>query len=267
VLVDYHMHLRAEDGERERIDHTVEAVERYAERALERGIAEIGVTEHVYYFVETRSFWRLPYQLERATSHLDVYCGSILEAKRRGLPVKLGLEVDWVPEHAGALAEVLEPYPWDYLLGSVHWIDGLAVDQQPGLWGSLGVAEVWARYAEELESAARSGHFDVLAHPDLVKIFGNRVEWDWQPLIDSLDGVALEVSTAGLHKPIGELYPDAGLLELARSAGTSITLASDAHRAEHVGRDLDHAVALARDTGYETVTVFERRTPRQEPLG
>jgi histidinol-phosphatase (PHP family) len=267
VLLDYHMHLRAPNAGEERIDHTVEAVERYAERALERGIDEIGITEHVYYFVETRSFWLLSYQLERARNSLDDYCGAILEAKRRGLPVKLGLEVDWVPDHAGELAAVLEPYPWDYLLGSVHWIDGLAVDQQPGLWATLGVEGVWARYAEELEGAARSGHFDALAHPDLVKIFGNRVEWDWQPLIDSLDGVALEISTAGLHKPIGELYPDAGLLDLARRAGTSITLASDAHLADDVGRDLDRAVALARDAGYETVTVFERRTPRQELLG
>jgi histidinol-phosphatase (PHP family) len=267
VLVDYHMHLRAQDGGRERIDHTVEAVEHYAERALEQGIDEIGITEHVYYFVETRSFWRLPYQLERATSSLDDYCGAILEAKRRGLPVKLGLEVDWVPEHAGELAATLEPYPWDYLLGSVHWIDGLAVDQQPGLWGTLGVEGVWARYAAELEAAARSGHFDALAHADLVKIFGNRVHWDWQPLIVSLDGVALEISTAGLHKPVGELYPDVGLLRMAADAGTPITLASDAHFAEHVGRDLDRAVALARDAGYQTVTVFERRTPRQEPLG
>ena len=77
------------------------------------------------------------------------------------------------------------------------------------LGGKHPVEEVWALYARELEAAARSGHFDVLAHPDLVKIFGDRVEWDWQPVIDALDGVALEVSTAGLHKPVGELYPDA----------------------------------------------------------
>ena len=267
MLVDYHLHLRAPDSGRELVDHSVEAVERYVERALAQGVDEIGISEHVYYFAVTRRYWALPYQLERCTESLDAYCDAVVEAKRRGLPVKLGLEVDWVPEHADELAATLEPYPWDYLLGSVHWIDGLAVDQQPGLWTGLGVEGVWSRYAHELEAAARSGHFDVLAHPDLVKIFGDRVEWDWRPLVDSLDGVALEVSTAGLHKPVRELYPEAGLLGLARAAGTPITLASDAHLAEDVGRDLDQAVALARGAGYETVTVFEGRRARQEPLG
>lgn len=263
MLVDYHMHLRSSGRASEELDHTVEAVERYVERALERGVDEIGITEHVYYFRETRGFWALPYQLDRCHEELDRYCDPVLEAKRRGLPVKLGLEVDWVPERADELAAVLEPYPWDYLVGSVHWIGGLAVDQKPGLWAGGSVEDVWGLYARELEAAARSGHFDVLAHPDLVKIFGDRVEWDWQPVIDALDGVALEVSTAGLHKPVGELYPDAGLLRGA----SRITLASDAHLAEHVGRDLEAAVDHARAAGFETVTVFDGRSSRQEPLG
>ena len=261
MLVDYHMHLRA-GGETERLDHTVEAVERYVDQALERGVAEIGITEHVYYFRETRKLWTLPYQLDRCNEELDSYCDAVVEAKRRGLPVRLGLEVDWLPERADELGALLEPYPWDFLVGSVHWIGGLAVDQKPGLWAGRSVEDVWALYARELEAAARSGHFDVLAHPDLVKIFGDRVDWDWQPVINALDGVALEVSTAGLHKPVGELYPEAELLRGARR----ITLASDAHVAEDVGRDFDVAIEHARAAGFETVTVFDRRSSRQEPL-
>jgi histidinol-phosphatase (PHP family) len=263
MLVDYHMHLRTSGGASEALDHTVDAVERYVEQALERGVDEIGITEHVYYFRETRDFWTLPYQVDRCREAFSPYCDAVLEAKRRGLPVKLGLEVDWVPERADELANVLEPFPWDYLIGSVHWIGALAVDQKPGLWAGRSVEDVWALYARELEAAARSGHFDVLAHPDLVKIFGDRVEWDWQPVIDALDGVALEVSTAGLHKPVGELYPEAALLRGA----SRITLASDAHLAEDVGRDFEAAVEHARAAGFETVTVFDGRSSRQEPLG
>jgi histidinol-phosphatase (PHP family) len=268
VLVDYHLHPRAgTSGGVEETDHTVEAVERYVEAAAARGVAEIGLTEHVYYFRETRSIWALPYQLERCRCSLEAYCGAVLEAKRRGLPVKLGLEVDWVPDRADELAELLSPYPWDFLLGSVHWIDGLAVDQQPGLWGVHTVAEVWERYGAELGAAARSGHFDVLAHPDLVKIFGERAPYDWALTVASMDNVCIEISTAGLRKPVGELYPDTAFLELARAAGTPITIASDAHLADDVGRDLDAAVSLAYDAGYRTVTVFDRRVARQEPLG
>ena len=267
MIVDYHLHLRTSRGGVEEIDHTVAAVERYVERAVACGVDEIGLTEHVYYFRQTEPLWELPYQVDRCRHDLDRYCDAIVEAKRQGLPVKLGLEVDWVPDRAGELGDALEPYPWDFLLGSVHWIDGVAVDQRPGLWGDHSPERVWALYADELVAAARSGRFDVLAHPDLVKIFGDRVEWDWQPLIDALDGVALEVSTAGLRKPVGELYPDAELLRAAKTAGAPITLASDAHLAADVGRDIGLAVEHARAAGFETVTVFTARRGRQEPLG
>lgn len=263
MLVDYHMHLRASEDETDEPDHRVATVERYVQRASESGVSEIGVSEHVYYFRQTKAVWDVAEQQAWCRYDLDEYCEVIVEAKRHGLPVKLGLEVDWVPGRADELADILAPYPWDYLLGSVHWIDGLAVDSRPGLWGKHSPEEVWALYACELEAAARSGHFDVLAHPDLVKIFGDRVDWDWQPVIDALDGVALEVSTAGLHKPVGELYPDASLLRGA----SRITLASDAHLAEDVGRDLEAAVEHARSAGFETVTVFDGRSSRQEPLG
>ena len=266
MLVDYHMHLRVSGVGREEVDHTVEAVERYVEAATAHGVDEIGISEHVYYFAETRPLWSLPYQLERCARSLESYCGAVEEAKRRGLPVKLALEVDWLGERADELAAILEPFPWDYLLGSVHWIDGLAVDGSPGMWEAHEPQHVWRRYVEEVTAAAASGQFDVLSHPDLAKIFGDTRDVDWSGLLAALDGVALEVSTAGLHKPVRELYPSLSLLELARAAGANVTLASDAHLAEHVGRDLDRAVEHARAAGYETVTVFDRRRARQEPL-
>jgi len=259
VILDYHMHLR--DPE-ERVVHSLEAVERFVETAAARGVDEIGFTEHVYYFRQTRAVWWLPYQLERCVYDLDEYAGTIVEAKRQGLPVKLGLEVDYVGERQDELAATLEPYPWDYLLGSVHWLDDLPVDQEPGIWGACSVEEVWRRYLAALADLAASGHVDVLAHPDLAKFFGRRPAGG----IDypALEGVALEISTAGLHKPVGELYPDAAFLAATR---LPITLASDAHVPQHVGRDLDRAVEFARAAGYDTVTVFENRQARQEPLG
>jgi len=257
VIVDYHMHLR---DPRERIVHSVEAIERFVEQAVARGVDEIGFTEHVYYFHQTRQVWRLPYQIERCVYDLDSYVDAILEAKRVGLPVKLGLEVDYVGERQDELAELLDGYPWDYLLGSVHWLDGLAVDLRPGIWAELSVEEVWRRYFSALADLAASGHVDVLAHPDLVKIFDLRPKAFDYP---SLDGVALEISTAGLHKHVGELYPDPALL----STQPPITFASDAHVPAHVGRDFPSALELARASGYATVTVFESRRARQEPLG
>jgi len=258
VIVDYHMHLR---DPKERVEHAFEAVERFVETAAARGVDEIGFAEHVYYFRQTLPVWTLGYQTERCVNDLETYVGAVLDAKRQGMPVKLGLEVDYVGDRQDELASILEPYPWDFLLGSVHWVDGLAIDQEPGLWAVASVDEVWQRYFAALAELAASGHVDVLAHPDLAKIFGRRPERIDYP---TLTGVALEISTNGLYKPIGELYPD---IEFLEASGLPITLASDAHVPQNVGRDLDRAVELARAAGYDTVTVFDRRQARQEPLG
>jgi histidinol-phosphatase (PHP family) len=264
VIVDYHMHLR---NEREEIDHTVEAVERFCEVAAERGLDEIGFSEHVYYFRQTRSLWTVPYQTERCVYDLDAYCGAVVEAKRRGLPVKLGLEVDYVRGREEETRSLLEPYPWDYLIGSVHFIDGYGVDGPPPLVDAVGPEETWRRYESELAAAARSGLFDTLGHPDVVKMFGPMLEWAWSDLTQALDRVCIEVSSAGLHKQHGRLYPEPELLATANAAGVHITLASDAHAPQNVGRDLDSAIEHARAAGYDTVTVFEGRRGRQEPLG
>jgi histidinol-phosphatase (PHP family) len=271
VIVDYHMHLR--DGD-ERIDHSVEAVERYVENASDRGLDEIGFTEHVYYFEQTRPLWDQPYMLERCVHDLDRYVGAVLDAKERGAPVKLGLEVDYVAGRESETADILSPYPWDYLLGSVHYVDGFPVDQEPGLVERLGPNEGWRRYFVWLRNAARSGLFDSLSHPDLVKHHGPRADvettgWLQEETADAIEaaGVCVEVSSAGLHKPVGELYPDSSLLEACRMRGVPITLASDAHVPQNVGRDLDRAVEHARAAGYETLSVFDRRERHQEALG
>ncbi|MEZ5102172.1 MAG: PHP domain-containing protein [Thermoleophilia bacterium] len=175
MIVDYHMHMRGPlaDGS-EPLVLDVSTVERYCEVAAARGVDEIAFTEHVYYFAQTREVWWLPYQRERCGFDLDRYVEAVLEGRRRGLPVKLGLEVDWVGPRQAALAEALAPYPWDVLLGSVHWLGDLEVDLQPGIWATTGVEEAWRRYVDALCELVGLGLVDVVAHPDLAKIFGDR---------------------------------------------------------------------------------------------
>lgn len=271
MIADYHMHLRSPTEE---IEHTVETVERFVETAARRGVDEIGFTEHGYYFRETLELWEIKYQYERCRYELDAYCGAVLEAKRRGYPVKLGLEVDWVLSRVDQLAELLRPYPWDYLLGSIHFIDGLGIDARPSLVEEMEIGRAFDRYFDELAALADSGLVDVLAHPDLIKFFGRRPDESrlrgvHAEVVGRLKRtkVALEISTAGFYKPVGELYPDPQLLALARAEGVPITLASDAHSPQNVGRNFDRAIEHARDAGYDTITVFDERGARQEPLG
>jgi len=275
MIVDYHMHLRGPAQGREGpIEHTLQAVERFVEKAAACGVDEIGFTEHMYYFRQTEELLAHPYQRSRAGHDLDTYCDAVAEAKRQGLPVKLGLELEWLPGRDGELAEILRPYPWDFLLGSVHLVDGDAVDMESALWERLPVEEIWRRYFAALGELAASGLADVLAHPDLVKIFGRRpapgvIEACHEEAAAAIAeaGVAAEVSTAGLRKPVGELYPSHDLLARCRERGVPATLASDAHVDRDIGRDFEVALDHLRSAGYETVTVFDRRESRQEPLG
>jgi histidinol-phosphatase (PHP family) len=271
VIVDYHMHLR---DPQEQIAFSAEAIERFVATAVRREVDEIGFTEHVYYFRQTYELWDRPYELERCSHDLDAYCDVVLEAKRQGLPVKLGLEVDYVGARQQELADILAPYPFDFLLGSAHHVDGLPVDQRPGIWATRGVDDVWAVYVDAICELAAGGLVDVFAHLDLAKIFGQRPESATlagfhERIADAIAvaGRYVEISTAGLRKPVGELYPDFGLLRACRERGVPITLASDAHVPSLVGQDFDEALDLTRDAGCETVTVFENRVGRQEPLG
>jgi histidinol-phosphatase (PHP family) len=265
------MHLRNERGE---IAHETAAVEPFVAAARAVGVDEIGFTEHVYYFRQTRSLWTVPYHVERCVYDIEAYVEAVVAAKERGLPVKLGLEVDYVPGREEETRALLAPYPWDYLLGSIHWLDGFAIDDRPRLLDELGVEPAWRRYFEALAAAAHSGLFDSLSHPDVVKI------WDVRPeraIVEELheqfaaavaeSGIAAEVSTAGLHKHVGELYPDPHLLGSFRARDVPVTLASDAHYPDVVGRDFDRARELLRAAGYETITLFEQRSPRQVPVG
>jgi len=266
VILDYHMHLR---NGREEIAHDTWSVDPFVEAARLAGVDEIGFTEHGYYFTQLRTLWSVPYQTERCVYDIDPYVDAVVQARERGLPVKLGLEVDYVAGREDETRALLAPYPWDYLLGSVHWIDGFAVDGEPRLIDEVGVEDAWQRYFGELARAARSGLFDSLSHPDLVKIFGDRAaEFDYAEIADAVaeSGIAIEVSTAGLRKPASELYPHPDLLAACRERGVPVTTGSDAHSPDVVGRDFDRARELLRTAGYETVTVFERRQPRQEPL-
>ena len=274
MIVDYHMHLRRPAEGREEVDHTPAAVAPYLQTAADRGVDEIGFTEHVYYFRQTREIWINDYELQRCVHDLDLYVDTVLDAKRQGLPVKLGLEVDYVGDRQERLTDLLSGYPWDFLLGSVHYVGNEAIDQEPGVWVDHSIEEAWRIYVDALVELAATGSVDVFAHPDLPKIFGRRPEpavlaelHDRIADAAARAGIALEISTAGLRKPVGELYPDPPLLRACVGRGVPVTLASDAHLPADVGRDLDRAVALAGEAGCETVTVFENRRARQEPLG
>jgi histidinol-phosphatase (PHP family) len=275
LLTDYHVHLRP-DGR----DNTAEAfftaanAEHYRETATERGIAELGVSEHVYRFSAALEIWQHPFWRRYAHDDLDAYCGFV----REETDLRLGIEMDFVPGREDRIANVLEAREWDYVVGSVHFLRDHSVDAEDySIWGTGESAErVWRRYFETVAEAARSGLYDIMSHPDLVKVWGRAApvpDGDlrryYEPAVEAFveSGVAVELSTAGWRKPVGEQYPSVPLLTMLVDGGCPIALSSDAHTVEHLGFEYERAVELLERVGVSEIAVFERRQRRLEPVG
>jgi histidinol-phosphatase (PHP family) len=177
------------------------------------------------------------------------------------------------------MATLLEARDWDYVLGSVHFIQNEALDME-GDWDvwrtGADVERIWMRYFETLGEAARTGMFDVLAHPDLVKVWGDPdripgrdLRFYYDAAMDGIGAsdVAIEVSTAGLRKPVGEIYPARGFLEMCIEAGCPVALSSDAHSPNELAYRYDEALEYLESLGVAEIAVFDRRERRMEPVG
>jgi histidinol-phosphatase (PHP family) len=279
VLTDYHVHLRPDEGDATAERYfTAGNVERYREAASERGIEELGVAEHVHRFVQSLEIWSHPWYRYWARDDLDEYCEFV-----RDSGLKLGIEVDFLPGREDRLQNLLEAREWDYVVGSIHFLRDHAVDlhgesdwEPWDVWRGADPEKVWTRYFETLGEAARTGMFDILAHPDLVKVFAGRVpapEGDLRRFYDrAMDGiadsdVAVEVSTSGLRKPVREIYPAPAFREMCLEAGRPVALSSDAHRPEELGYEYERALELLDGQGVTEIAVFSDRSRRLEPLG
>jgi histidinol-phosphatase (PHP family) len=278
MLTDYHVHLRPDGHDATTAEYYSQAnVERYRAAAEERGIAELGVSEHIYRFTQALEIWRHPFWEQFAHDDLDDYCAFV----REQTDLRLGIEADFVPGAEDRLASLLEARDLDYVVGSVHFLRDGAVDMDDySVWNSgRSVEEIWRRYFETIGESAASGLFDVLAHPDLVKYWSptrpdRRVpEGDlrryYELAIDGIaeSGIAVEVSTAGLRKPAGEIYPAPAFLQMCLEAGAPVALSSDAHRPQDIGAGYEKALEMLQELGVGELCVFEGRRRRMEPIG
>jgi histidinol-phosphatase (PHP family) len=275
LLTDYHVHLRPDerDATPERF-FTSENAQRYRAAAEERGIAQLGVAEHIYRFRQALEVWDHPFWSTWAVDDLDEYC----EFVRGETDLCLGIEADFVPGREDRMANLLEARDWDYVVGSVHFVGEDSLDSEEfSIWlGTEPPERIWARYFDMLAESAQSGLFDILAHPDLVKVWGKdrplpegdlrRFYYRAMEAIADVD-VAIEVSTAGWRKPVGEIYPAPAFLEMAIDAGKPLALSSDAHVPDQIGHRYADAVELLESLGVKEIAVFDRRQRRMEPLG
>lgn len=274
VITDYHLHLRSDDLAAKAADHfTAGNIDRYLEAAATAGVTDLGCAEHMYRFTEALSVWRHPFWEEWAIDDLDQYVEVVAAS-----PIKLGIEGDFVPGAEEQLESLLASRPFDFVVGSVHFLGDYSLDtEEYTIWdGSREPDEIWRRYFETLAGAARSGLFDILAHPDLVKVWGRAGRFPsadprsiYEPAIEAIaeSGIAVEVSTAGLRKGAAEIYPAPAFMEMCVEAGACFALSSDAHEPAQIGYRYPEALDFLAANGVEEIAVFSGRERTLHPIG
>jgi histidinol-phosphatase (PHP family) len=257
---DYHMHTPL-------CRHATGEPGEYAARAVAIGLTEIGFSDHSPMPRDGFDDWRM------YAGQLDEYVAKVRRAQKDfpNLTIRLALEVDYLPGGEDWIRELAARHPWDYFIGSVHYVsDDWVVDNPHEIskWKNRDPFEVWSAYIERLTRAAETGFFEIIGHVDLPKKFGHRPPPDCAALYEKFlnaakeHNCAIELNTAGLRKDCREIYPSRQILELAFQKGVPITFGSDAHAPEEVGMNFAEAIQLARDVGYQESCRFAQRKRR-----
>lgn len=256
-IADYHMHTPL-------CGHATGWPKEYAAHAIEVGLSEIGFSDHApfVHMVDPGVTMNI--------SQLPDYYKMIEEAQqtfKNELTIKVAIEADFIPGYEEKTRAILDDYPYDYVIGSVHFINDWGFDDpgQRDRWDQENVNAVYRDYYELLRQSAKSGLFDIMAHCDLVKKFGHR------PTVDLTDeiqktaqifketGVAIEINTAGWRKICEEQYPARNCLEIYAEHNIPLTFGSDAHDPLDVGANFKEALELAKATGFNEYVLFKKR--------
>jgi len=268
-LPDYHVHTF-------RCGHAGGASRDFVLAAIDRGLSEIAFTDHIplYFLPEGRRDPRLAMREDQFDGYIREVEGLRDEFAGR-IAVRLGLEADYAEGHEEELARWLSRAPWDLVLGSVHWVAGDWIDdpgRSPARFEREGTEFLYEEYYRLLSRAATTGLFDVLTHFDLPKKHGHRPAAPRTGAEDeaiaaaAAAGCAVEISSAGLRKPVAEAYPEAGLLARIVGAGIPVTFSSDAHAPAEVGWGYDRTLPLARTCGVVEFVSLESRRKVRHPL-
>jgi histidinol-phosphatase (PHP family) len=286
MLIDYHSHTNLTQT-----DHASGSMEDYVKQAISCGLAEYGFSEHLFISqmleatclreAEASLRHRQAADIANLTNSpitvlFNTYVTKIQELQKKypQIKLKIGIEIDYVPEHTELIRVILTEYPFDYVIGSIHYLNGWAFDNPTEKEGftTRDINQVYLQYLEQIGRCAESGLADIIGHLDLVKIFGYRPTRDIMPEVENTIksiasmNLAIELNTAGLRKPIGEIYPQEDWLRLCYRYQIPVTLGSDAHQPKDVAADFDQAIALLKKVGYTQLASYTKRLRNIIPI-
>ncbi|RFU69060.1 histidinol-phosphatase [Bacillus sp. V59.32b] len=269
MLTDYHNHL--ETG-----TLTLDYLTKFTDRAKALDIQHFGISEHAYHFYQTADILQNEWVNPRRYYDMKDYVDLFQQAWNKNIDVKMSIEMDYTPGKHKEMETFIKAYDFDYIIGSIHWVEDFGIDlkEYMHLWEERDLYDTYRRYFDQVVTLAQSDLFDIIGHIDLVKIFKyvpadeDFLLQQYERVTDALSNskTCVEISTAGLRKPVGEMYPDPRLLEMCFNKKIPIVLSSDAHFPEHVGFEFDHAVDLARSVGYTSIMTFSKGERREVSL-
>ncbi|MFB9324954.1 histidinol-phosphatase HisJ [Paenibacillus aurantiacus] len=261
MKIDYHTH-------HVRCGHAVGTLEEYVKRGIEIGLDQLGLSDHMpllhvdpatYYPEMAMPMEELPRYVEEAFGLKEKYKGQI--------DVRVGLEGDYIEGCEEQIERIIRAYPWDYVIGSVHFLGTWDISdfRQTHEWEGRDRMAVYAQYYDAVQKACATGFYDYIGHIDVIKRFGFKPEGDVTPLEDAAleavraHGLAIELNASGLRMPVAEMFPSRRMLSKALELGIPLTIGSDAHQPERLGQYLEEARALLKEAGFTQLATFESR--------
>jgi len=252
MRIDLHNHTT-------RCNHAKGSMENYIKRAIELGVDIYGFSEHAP--MDFDQHYRLKFE-EMNAYVLDVK--HLKEKYQDDIKILLGYEVDYLKGHLDN--RVLDA-DVDYLIGSVHFLGEWGFDNPEFIdeYKNKNINDIWQEYFDSIEDMAKTEQFNIVGHLDLIKVFNFMPTKDIRLIASKAlktikkSNMVIELNSAGLRKPVKEIYPSPLLLEMAYELDIPITFSSDAHAIGQIGYKYEEATQLAKKIGYTQAVTFEQR--------
>jgi len=264
-MIDYHLHT-------ERCCHAIGSMQEYVAEAQAKGLREIGFADH---FPLSLLEFTPETQVTMEAGELDIYLRDVLALREQStLPVRLGVEVDYLPGREELTRKVLAGYSFDYCIGSIHFLGDWDFTHPRYIshYQTCDADKLYRVYFKTLQALAESGLFDIVGHLDVIKKYAFFPRQEWGDLLRETcrvladSGICVELNTAGWRAPAKEAYPSDAFLRECLRLGVPVTLGSDAHCPRDVGAGLPEAVSLLKSLGFSGVTAFAGRKRFMLPL-
>ncbi|MNI32070.1 Histidinol-phosphatase [compost metagenome] len=261
MLIDYHTH-------HVRCGHASGELEAYVKRGIEIGLAQLGLSDHMpLLHVDPATYLPgMAMPMEELPRYVEE-CLHLKDKYKEQIDIRVGLEGDYIEGYESEIQHIIQAYPWDYVIGSVHFLGEWDISdfRQLDGWKERDAFEVYQQYYDTVQKAARTGFYDYIGHIDVIKRFGFKPEQDtWELERATLDtvkasGLAIELNASGLRMPCEEMFPSRRILEYCFQQGIPLTVGSDAHQPERLSQYLDQAVILLKEIGFNEIATFSAR--------